>query len=410
MKPGPTIVVLATVAETLEGFFVPQLRSLHRAGFDVHVVSSPGPAFDRLSLPEGVQRHALPIERAPHPLRDVVSLWRLYWLIRRIRPQIVHAHTPKAGLLGMAAAMLARIPLRLYTVHGLPLLTRTGMRRRILAAAERTSAWFATHCYSVSESVRRVLAEEKLNRRAVVLGNGSCGGVDVELFQPRPGEREAARGRYGLPAGAIVLTFLGRLAQDKGIGVLAEAWPDLADQFAQAHLLLAGEPDRSDPVPDAVLETLRAHPRVHWIGHVLKEQVPWVYAATDMLVLPTFREGLSQVALEAGAAGIPVISCRVTGLDAVVDGVTGILVAPGDPAALREGMARLVVDPALRQRLGEAARAHIVARFSETQVNGLWLAEYLLLTGSPDGRGCPEPVTAALAAGTGIQKRSHSAS
>ena len=387
MMRRPKILVITTIPETLAAFFVPQLRHLHEAGFAVKVVSSPGAALEALALPEGVHRHGIAMERQPSPRRDLASLWQLYRLMRAERPEIVHAHTPKAGLLGMAAAALAGVPARLYTVHGLPLLTRSGWRRRLLEGAEKASAWLATDTYAVSESVRDLLAYFGICRRARVLGDGSCGGVDVERFCPRPELRGTVRRELGLPQDAVVLTFVGRLAQDKGIAILAEAWAEMALQAPQLHLLLAGDGDASDPVPAAVLEGLRSHPRVHMTGAIPQARVPAIYAATDIAVLPTYREGLSQLALEAGASGVPLVASRVSGMDAVRHEVTGLLVRAGKAAELRAAVLKLVLDDAGRKQLGAAAREHICEKYSEQRVNGLWMQEYLRLSERRAGPG-----------------------
>jgi glycosyltransferase involved in cell wall biosynthesis len=118
---------------------------------------------------------------------------------------------------------------------------------------------------------------------------------------------------------------------------------------------------------------------VHFTGSVPYGDVPAVYAATDIAVLPTFREGLSQVSLEAGAAGVALVSTRVSGMDAVEDGVTGLLVPPGQAAPLSEAILRLASKAALRQRLGAAARARIESCYSDQRVNRLWMMEYLRL-------------------------------
>lgn len=389
----PRILVMTTIPETLAAFFVPQLRALAASGFEVHVASSPGPVLDDLDLGSGIQRYSVPIERKPDPVRDLASLCRVYRLIRRIRPQIVHAHTPKAGLVGMAAAALARVPVRLYTVHGLPLLTRDGTRRRILQVAERTSGILATHTYSVSDSVRELLIELRLCPRggATVLGDGSCGGVDVQRFHPAlPGSAESLefRAKYAIPADALVVSFVGRLARDKGIGVLAEAWARVAAAVPRAYLLLAGEDDVTDPVPESQMALLRSHSRVRFAGTVGKPDIPRVYEATDVAVLPTFREGLPQTALEAAAAGVTMVSTRVSGVvNAIEDEVTGILVEPREPQFLAEAIVRVLRDAGLRRRLGEAARARAVSRFSQERVNQLWMAEYESLVAAAAPRG-----------------------
>ena len=384
----PSVVVMTTVPETLAAFFVPQVRLLDQAGFRVSVLSSPGPVLDGLAVGPGVARYGVPLARRPSPAEDCVSLWRLVRLLRRLRPDIVHAHTPKAGLLGMAAARLAGVPVRLYTIHGLPLLTRTGPWRRILAWVEKVSVRLATETYSVSESVRQLLGELRICPAASVqvLGDGSCGGVDIERFRPEPPESgvvAALRARYGIPPDAVVVTFVGRLARDKGIAVLAEAWKGASRRVPGLRLLLAGEQDASDPVPESVLDQLRGDARVHMTGSVRNEEVPGIYAAADFAVLPTFREGLSQMALEAGAAGVPLISCRVSGLDAVADGVTGILVPARDPRRLCDAIVKLAADAELRTRMGKAARRRIALLYAQDHVNQLWMAEYLRLAGAP---------------------------
>lgn len=381
----PRLMVMTTIPETLAAFMVTQLKALAGNGYEVHVVSSPGPVLDSLDVGPDIQKHSISIQRRPHPVRDGVSLWSMLRLIRKVRPQIVHAHTPKAGLIGMAAAKMAGVPIRLYTVHGLPLLTRDGIWRTVLETAEKTSIRLATQTYAVSQSVRELLVELNLCPAASVsvLGNGSCAGVDVRRFCPRsetPGRGLWVRKRYGIPAGALVATFVGRLARDKGIAVLAEAWPIIAQDLPSLHLLVAGERDTSDPVPEPILSGLLQGPRVHYTGTVQKEDVPGIFAATDIGLLPTYREGLPQTALEAGAAGVPMVASRVSGVvSAIEDGVTGILVPAGAAGALANAIRELATDSPLRRRLGDAARVHVTAKFSEELVNRLWTSEYLRL-------------------------------
>ncbi len=374
------LMVITTVPETLAVFFPSQLRSLAQEGFEVHAVSSPGLDLAEIGKIPGVTVHAIPMERKPHPAHDLVSLFRLFALMRKLRPHIVHAHTPKAGLLGMAAARATCVPVRLYTVHGLPLLTRTGKWRKVLEAAERASAALASRTYSVSASVRELVVDLKLCPASKIdlLGDGSCAGVNLTRFNPATlrSSGSAFREKLGIPSGALLLSFVGRVARDKGIEVLAEAWPVIAHQFPNIHLLLAGPLDHTDPVSEAALTGLRTHARVHMLGAQAPEATASIYSATDIFVLPTFREGLSQVALEAGAMGVPIVSCRVSGLDAVQDGVTGLLVPPRDPISLAQAIAKLAANPKFRETVGRAAMSHIQARYSEQRVNQLWMDEY----------------------------------
>lgn len=396
MSTPKRIMILTTVPQTLTAFFPRQLRLLAEAGFAVHAVSSPGEELERLGRECGITTHGIPMERQPHPVRDIVSLARLLRLMRGVRPDVVHAHTPKAGLLGMTAARAAGVPVRLYTVHGLPLVTRTGLWRRVLEAAEWTSAAFSTRSYCVSHSVRREVVDLRLcpDNKIFTLGAGSCAGIDTDRFQPGD-EPGSTRKRLGIPESALLATFIGRLAKDKGIGVLAEAWPLVMAQRPDLHLLLAGEEDGTDPVAAGVLDRLRQDPSVHWAGSVPKADVPSIYRATDICVLPTFREGLSQVALEAGAMGVPIVSSDVLGLDAVLNGVTGLLVAPGEPRLLAEAILKLAGSPEWRRQMGRAGTERIQTKYSDQRVNSLWMNEYqqLIAATGPSGTAAPRDLT-----------------
>lgn len=365
------VMVITTIPQTMAAFFEKQLRMMAEEGFEVHAVSSPGAALDKLDAGSKVQRHALFMERKPRPLRDLKSLWQMFRLMRRIRPHIVHSHTPKAGLLGMIAAKLAGVPVRLYTVHGLPLETRTGMKRKILEFAERASATFSTSAYSVSRSVREIVVRFGLcpAGKIAVLGDGSCAGVDTEVFS-------AASQRPRLSQDETIALFVGRLSRDKGVEVLASAWREIAVRCPQLRLVIAGELDETDPVSPEAMHVLQTHPQVRMLGSVDKAQIPALYSAVDFTILPTFREGLSQVALESGAMGLPIVSTRVCGLDAVIDGVTGLLVEARNPNALAGAVCQLAGDESLRRRLGTAAREHIQTHYCDTRVNQLWSDEY----------------------------------
>lgn len=382
----PRVMIITTSHETLGAFFGRQLTFLASHGFDMHAVCSPGPGLDYVNADGASTVHAVRMERKPNLLRDLISLVTLWLLILRVRPGIVHAHTPKAGLLGMLAALFAFVPVRLYTIHGLPLVTRKGLMRRILVLAEKMSCGLATRVYTVSSSLRDVVLELHLcpARKLFTLGDGSCAGIDLERFDPAVDHdvrRAKMRSQFEIPADALVLTFVGRVARDKGIEILAQSWDRLQNEFPDLYLLLCGAFDSTDPVPQAVLDSLRSHPRVRFSGDWV-DDVPAVYAASDISVLPTFREGLSQVALESAAMEVPIVSSRIPGLvNSVRDGVTGLLVPPSDPDALTDAVRRLCSDKTLRRQLALAGRRFVRDRFSQERVNNLVLADYLSLLG-----------------------------
>lgn len=344
-----------------------RLRTLREAGFRVWLVAGPGELLERTAEREGVEAVGVPMRREIAPLEDLVSLIRLWNLLRRIRPEMVEFSTPKAGLLGTLAAWACGIPVRVYMLRGLKLETSRGVKRWILLMAERLAAACASVVLCNSKSLRaRALAlgvapASKLK----LLGVGSSNGVDTERFAP--GESEV-RERLGLGRDALVVGFVGRLTRDKGLPELVEAFEGIAAREPRAHLLLVGWFDAAeDAVDGPVRARIEAHERIHCTGFI-EDTAPY-YRAMDVLVLPTWREGFPNVVLEAEATGIPVITTISTGSgDSVLPEVTGLLIPPGYPKAIEEAALKLLGDGERRRRMGEAARAWAQEHYADTDV------------------------------------------
>ena len=366
MDDRPSIVIGITHPQTLL-VLSPRVRALKAAGFRVVLISSPGELLDRIAEEEAVEAVTLPIRREIAPLADLVSLIRLYRVLKRLQPDVTEFGTPKAGLLGNLAAKLCGVPARVYMLRGLRLETLSGLKRRIMLVAERISSACAHVVVCNSPSLRAqalalgVAPAHKLH----LIGNGSSNGIDVERFSPGP---DTIRQSLGISRQAPVVGFVGRLTRDKGIPELIDAFEQTLTAVPSARLLLVGWFDRSD---DAVSESLRrrilAHPRITCTGYVA-DPAPW-YRAMDVMVLPTWREGFPNVVLEAAATEIPVITTIATGSrDAVLPEVTGLLVPAGYPQAIAESLLRLVRDPEDRLRMGRAARAWVTERFVNESV------------------------------------------
>ncbi|MBK9307122.1 MAG: glycosyltransferase family 4 protein [Nitrospira sp.] len=378
MTVSPIRLIHVTTIPLSLRFVAGQAAYMRARGFESHAVSAPGTALTEFATEESVTVHPVPMARRITPLRDLVALFQLWRLFRRLRPHIVHAHTPKGGLLGMLAARFARVPVRIYHMHGLPFLTATGLTRRILMATEAVSCRMASQVFCVSRSVRSLAVDLHLSppEKIHVLLQGSCNGVDAESeFNPdrlNVSVRSEARRRYGIPADATVIGFVGRLARAKGLAELDSAWRMLRREHTDLHLLLIGPEEPGDPPPPGLLERLREDPHVQCAGE--NWDTPPLYRAMDILVLPTHREGFPLVLLEAAAMRVPIVATRVTGcLDAVQDGITGTLVSAYDPDALAVGLQRYVRDPALRRRHGEAARKWVLREFRPEEI---WQAVY----------------------------------
>lgn len=353
-------------------------------GFHVHVMTSPGNYLQDFARAEGATAHAVRMERRITPFRDLLSVLQIRKAIRKIRPDIVHASTPKGGLLGTIAARLAGVPVVIYHIRGLAFTGGTGLQRTLLKTTERIAARLAHKVLCVSQSVRAEAVAERIVpfEKTVVLGSGSSNGVAASSrFNPESvsaGARNVVRTQLGIPNDAVVIGFVGRLVRDKGVVELADAWETVAARHPNSWLLIVGPWETRDPVPEQTRRSLDRHPRVIFAGE--REDMAPLYCAMDLVVLPTYREGFPNVPLEASAMNLPVIATRVTGcVDAVVDGITGTLVTARDPDALSSAMSRYIEDADLRKNHGRAGRRRVLSDFTPESVWDALRQEYLHL-------------------------------
>ena len=372
----PRVAHITTISLTL-GFFRGHAKAAVAAGWEVLGISGPGPI--RPIVPDGIdfEHHTVPLRRRIEPGHDAVSVLRLTRLLRKLKPDVVHAHTPKGGLIGMMAAAAARVPVRVYTVHGWPAATATGVKKRLLLAAEKVSCRLAHRVICVSRSVADELVASGCARpgQPVVLGEGSVDGVDARGNFDPANVPEGLREELGIPADARVLGFVGRFTRDKGIVELTRAWKGLREAYPDLWLVAVGPVLEDEDLPDGVLDVLSNDDRVVLPGMV-DGMARW-YAMMDVLAFPTYREGFPVVALEAQAMALPIVSCRVIGcVDAFEDGVTGTLVSAGDSIALEGAVRRYLDDPELAASHGVAARERVLEHFDPQRIRQAVLAEY----------------------------------
>ncbi|OIQ99750.1 N,N'-diacetylbacillosaminyl-diphospho-undecaprenol alpha-1,3-N-acetylgalactosaminyltransferase [mine drainage metagenome] len=322
----------------------------------------------------------LPIDRRPSPWKDLRVLLQLFNLFRRERFDIVHSHMPKTALLGMLAAWLAGVPIRINTFHGEVWATRSGWRRSALKLFDQLIGLLATDVFAVSPSQRDFLVNEGVlpPGKAKVIGAGSICGVDPLRFHPDTENRQTVRQDLGIASDATIILFVGRLNRDKGMLELAAAFDTIAKQHPEVELLLVGA---EEDVPfSRIREICNAErKRLRYISFTSKPEQ--YMAAADILCLPSYREGLPMTIIEAAACGVPAVASRIYGItDAVADDRTGLLFPVGDVEALTQALLRLITNNDLRQQMGNEARQRALELFSSEKITHELMAVYDRLT------------------------------
>lgn len=374
MKPQLVIAVASPM--TLQAFLIKHLERFAQA-FKVTVLF-PGQQKDwedtLLKYPQlhEISFQKLDIHRKPSPFNDLQSLIQLIGLIRKLKPDVMLTVTPKAGLLGALAAWVNRVPVRIHIFTGQVWVTRSGVFRSLLKRIDSLIARLSTHPMADSQTQIDFLVEQGIAPvgRIACIHQGSISGVDLSRFKPSPVARQHCRKRLGIPDDHIVFLFLGRLNRDKGLIELMDAFSRVRQIVHTSHLLIVG-PDEEGI--EAVASSLAAqNPALKGaISFTGRTSEPENFmAASDIFVLPSYREGFGTVVIEAASCGIPCIASNIYGLsDAVVDSVTGCLVPPRESAPLAEAMLTLAHESDVRTRMGTAALERARACFSQEEVS-----------------------------------------
>lgn len=351
---------------------MPYLSELRALG-DVYLVLGMG---EGVALKEtyGAITYPIPIKRRIAPWHDLVTLIQLARFFVRNRPDAVHSFGPKAGLLTALAAWIARVPVRIHTFTGQVWITRKGLMRHILRAADKLIAALNTHLLVDSLSQRDMLVENGVvePERCKVLASGSVSGVDTSRFRADPAARAELRSALGIPADAVIFLFLGRITRDKGVLDLARAFNAASVEFGYV-IFVGPDEDRLQREVERLCES-----RLTRLRFTAYTTAPERYlAAADVLCLPSYREGFGSSIIEAAAVGLPAIASSIYGItDAIIDGETGLLHPPGAVDEIAACLTRLAADHALRAKLGGAARQRVLSEFSQARVMSAVLAFY----------------------------------
>jgi glycosyltransferase involved in cell wall biosynthesis len=368
------ICIISSVPITLRSFYSALIKKSEEHNFEATLVSSHPEKLRQLGEELGCKTFSVCIGRQISPFRDLVSICKLARYLHKQKFDIIHAHTPKGGFIGMISAWLAHIPNRVYTVHGLVSETAGGIRRRLLWLTEWLSCKSATFVLAVSPSLKHRIIEEGIcpSGKIEVLGSGSACGIDLAKFSRQDdflSLRAKLRTKYGIPDDAIVIGYIGRIVPDKGITTLVEAFEKVQKKKAGTYLLLVGNIDNvRDSLDDKTLDKLNSDPHIIFDNEFVRDVVPF-YAAMDIMTLPSRREGFGLTLIEASALGLPVIATKVTGcVDAVVDGRTGLLVDVDDAEQLSDAINYLLENPNLRSELGKNGSERAAKLFDSNEL------------------------------------------
>lgn len=367
------IVLFANTEWYLYNFRRSLALALRDAGFEVLLLSPPGPYGEKLRA-LGLRWQPVPMDRRSlNPLREALLLRHLARLFRRERPDIVHGFTIKCAVYGSLAARMAGVPGRVNAVAGMGyVFISDSLKARVLRPVVRALLRLALGGRGARLILQNpddvALFEQAglVDAAQVRLIPGS--GVDCSRFVARDPD---------CGEGPLRVLLAARLLWDKGIAEYIAAARRLRGEGRALHFLLAGDPDPGNPaaVPEATVREWVAEGLVEWLGHV--DDMPALFSSVDMVVLPSYREGLPKGLIEAAACALPLVTTDVPGCrEVVTDGVDGLLVPVRDADALADAIARLQDDPELAARLGAAARAKALAEFDERIVIERTIAVY----------------------------------
>jgi glycosyltransferase involved in cell wall biosynthesis len=383
----PTLIHLTTTDISLALLLQPQLKAFADAGYDVIGMSAPGPYVDDLAR-DGIRHEPIKhFTRRMAPQHDALALRELRRAFRRLQPDIVHTHNPKPGVLGRLAARWVRVPAVVNTVHGLYALpSDRAAKRWLVYGLERVAA----RCSDAElvQNVEDIPVLDHLGIRAPkvrLLGNG----IDLSRFDAAAGRarRAGARAELEIDESTIVVGAVGRLVAEKGYRELFAAARALKTTAPNVLMLVVGpdDTDKPDAITSIELSQATAMGGVRFLGE--QRDVERLYAAMDVFIIASWREGFSRSGMEAAAMGLPVIATDVRGCRQVVDHErTGLLIPVRDPEAIVEAVQRLAADADLRRRMGDAGADMARREFDQQRVIDITLATYAEVLGG-------EPVT-----------------
>lgn len=376
----PKVIRVMTISGSLR-LIEGQYEYLSNNGYEVIAVSSNGPEQQQLEVDEGVKTYPVEMTRTISPFKDIKSVWKLFKILKKEKPLIIHTHTPKAGIVGMIAGKLAGVPNRFHTVAGLPLLVHKGFKRTLLNFVEKKTYSYATMVYPNSIGLRDIIVKNGYanSKKLVVIGKGSSNGVDINHFDPSlfsEEKKKTLKKALGIESSDFVYLFVGRIVRDKGINELVSAFKNINKKNINTKLLLVGSFERElDPIDRATDNIINENKNIITVG--FQHDVRPYFAISDVFTFPSYREGFPNVLMQACAMSVASIVTDINGCNELItDNLNGLIVPVKNEHILMNKMLLLYSDSNLRNKLSSLSRIKIIQNYDRKKLWEQILTEY----------------------------------
>lgn len=365
-------ILLGISSSFCANFLRGQVKYLVNNGYEVVIISGKGEEITLLAKEEHAKLYNINFTKTINPLGDLRCLFAIIKILHNESPDIINAGNPKPGLLMMMACFLLGIKKRIFTLHGLVSDSRVGFSGRLIKWSERFTCLLANKVIVVSPLLLEHALQLKLfpQGKGILIENGSCNGIDLQRFSYAEETVVASkilREKLQLPEDAFVLGFVGRLNKDKGMNLLFAAFNQLKKNHNNIYMLMVGPIEEENAFNHQYSLQLRNDDHIFYLGK-LTEVAP-IYALMDIFVLPSYREGLPNVLLEASAMEIPMVVSDINGCkDVVQENVNGFLFKKGDVGEFILAVEKYISNPALKKTHGSSARGIIQAQFVQQKI------------------------------------------
>jgi len=373
------LIRITTVPISLKVLLQDQLKFMNQY-FNVIGVSSTGKELTDVEKDEGIKTIELNMSREITPIKDLVSLMKMIILLMKEKPDIVHTHTPKAGIVGMMAAWICRVPHRLHTVAGLPVMEAKGNRKKILLIVEKLTYFCATKVYPNSYGLEEYILKHSLvdKDKLKVIGYGSSNGIDTSYFDRTDeviNQSKQIKEKYNLE-NKFIFCFVGRVVKDKGVNELLYSFNKLTQKFDNVKLLLVGNlEEKLDPISEQSHKILKENINIINIGY--QNDIRPYLASSDCFVLPTYREGFPNVVLQACSMELPCIVTDINGCNEIIEShKNGLLVEPKNEEALHDALHNMLENIDLSTQLSLNNRSDIIQKYDRKKFYQYLLEEY----------------------------------